>query len=318
MAGGEVCVETFKRVTEASKAPVINLDVPSFSGKECCLQLPALAVLPSDPDAADEFKNDYHVVTFNYDTFMTSSVVLKLQKDGIDLATLTDDTYGTNYAYGFQTSVDGTRSFVGYRLDWQTILFLEGEAKYQIVATHTDILTNVTTETSFEFCLKTYSLYNANETTRFTWYLNGFIGDFFDDELVLDYRNLASFLGGDGWINQIRLPKSFFGNNKSEYEREYIRYTNGQKVFIQDEQIEQYKWTTGRYDYPLHNFIKTNILQADRILVTDFNRLNDNNIVNKAVKPLSNYEPEYKVNTLLSRAVVEFEQEFQNRRKLRC
>ena len=316
MAGGEVCKQKFTRIGDIAAFTIPTLDIPSVP-QECCVLLPALA---STLDA--EFKDDFFEVLFHYDRLLTASVVLKLQEQiagvFVDIATLTDNTYGINRPFDFQRFKDDSRSFVGYRLDWKTVLSVEGEGIFRIESTHTDLFTIETVEVSFEFCLKEYSATRANETTRFTWFLDGLIGDVLDDEQVVDYRNLATLIGGDGWINQLRLPKSFFGRNKSNYEKEFVRYSNGQQVWIKDEQIEVYEWATGRYDGILHGYIKSNILQGDRILVTDYNRLNSNKIVNKAVKFDGNYEPDYTVNSLLSRAIVPFSQEFQNRKKLRC
>lgn len=326
MAGGEVQQEEFCVVIENSDrlAPT-RLDIPEFKAKECCFQLPALAVSALHADADDEFKNDKHSVVWAYDTFIVS-VVLQLEKhengDWQYLADLDDLTYGMPYPFAgiVKTDVDNNilLYYVGFEIDWQKVLDQEGEGSYRIKTVETDAVANVTNQYSFEFCLKKYTQFRADRTTRATWYHKSIVGDKVNDALTFDYIPLAQAVGGNGWFNQLRLPDSFFGANKSRYERDYVRYSNGQQVWIQDEQIEEYELYTGQYFAELHNYIKTDILQADRILITDYNKNNPNLLQNKAVNPTGNYEPDWKYNVRKAFATITFEQEFQNRKKLRC
>lgn len=331
MAGGEVQIESFCVVIENSQrvAPA-PLDIPPYPITECCFALPALALPSGHPDAGDTFKNDKHSVIFIYD-LGTVSVDFELESyvNGIwtKVADLTDDTYGTLRALGFAVETDDSvdpaivvAQYAGFEIDWQLVITLLGEATYRIKTVETDIVAEVTNQLSFEFCLKAYLPHRANKTVRFEWYQKGILGDRLADELVFDYSYPAAIVGGDGWFNQLRLPDSFFGFNRSNYEREYVRYTNGQQVYIQDKQVEEYDFHSGMFPDFLHNYIKSDIVQADRILVTDYNSKNPNlsTLQNKAVKPNSNYEPEWNYNNRRALVTVSFVQEFQNRIKKRC
>lgn len=321
MAGGDVCKTTVSRVIEPL-LKATRTDVGTFTQTECCFSLPALAD-SVNPD--DGYRNDKHSVINKYDKNLFTFVIITLQKyEGsgyVDKVDLLDNTYGTTYNYGTFIDSDNTLKYVAYIIDWLKVLNAPGfgEGTYRFKFKETDAFANNTESFyPFEFCLKNYTEDRANFTTRFEWYTKGYRGDFENDTDVWDFVQVASDVGGDGWFNQMRLPRSFFGYNRSSYERDYIRYSNGQQVYLQDEQIEAYTWNSGQYPADLHSFIKNDVLQADRILVTDYNKNNPNIIKDKAIKPDSNYEPEWQYNNLKAFVNLDFVQEFQNRRKLRC
>jgi hypothetical protein len=318
MAGGEVCKETFYVAAEPTQKKV-RLDIPAFSQKECCFKLPVLAELVG----TDEFKNDQHSVLKRYDKNLYSTVIITLQKhdngDYVDQVDLFDDTYGTNYHFGFVNDSENRNAFVGYNIEWQKVLDAFGEGTYRIKFKEYDFGVGETESFyQFEFCLKAYMQHRADQTVRFEWYTKGYRGDYENDSDIWDFTQVAKYVKGDGWFNQMRLPDSFFGFNKSSYEREYIRYTNGQQVWISDEQVESYEFHSGMFPAELHDWIKTNIIQADKILATDYNKINPNIIANKNIKPSGSYEPSWNHNNLRAFVSVDFEQGIQNRKKLRC
>jgi hypothetical protein len=323
MAGGEVCKEIFFRAEEPAERKV-RLDLPLFNQKECCFKLPVLAGELGVVD--DPLYNDQTSILAKYDKNIYSDVVIVLQKwengDWVDKQNLENGSLGADYEYGQFSdfgSSDGRLNYVGSVVKWQLVMFFHGEGTYRFKFEESKFaLQGSESFYLFEYCLKEYLPHRADCTVRFDWYTKGYRGDFENDQDIWDYTKVASRVGGDGWFNQMRLPDSFFGGNKSSYEREYIRYSNGQQVWISDEQVETYEFSSGMFPAELHDWIKTNILQADRILVTDYNKNNPNIITNKAIKPTSSYEPSWNYNNLKAFVTVEFEQEFQNRKKLRC
>ena len=68
----------------------------------------------------------------------------------------------------------------------------------------------------------------------------------------------------------------------------------------------------------MHDYIKTNIFQADSILVTDYNGNNPNIIKDKSIKADSNYEPDWKYNNRRAFVTVDFVEEYQNKIRRRC
>lgn len=322
MAGGDVCKNTFSRVYEPS-TKIERLDIPLFSQKECCFKIPVLAEL----EYSDDAKNDKHSVLKFYDNRLYTGVLMYLEKyengDWVEKVGLITNTYGKAFPFGFAKNSGGTISFVGYEVDWQKVLVAFGEGTYRVRFDEFDVF-GAETESfyDFEFCLKKYLPHRANHTVRFEWYTKGYRGDFQDDLIIWDFTGIQQYLqfqgNLDGWYNQMRLPDSWFGDNRSEYEREYIRYSNGQQVWIQDEQVEKYSFHSGMFPSLLHDFIKTNIIQADRIIVNDYNSKNPNLIVGKAVKPDGGYEPSWNYNNLRAMVSIDFVQEYQNRRRRRC
>ena len=318
MAGGEVCFQLFTKVIEQKRRET-STDVPAFSQRECCFQLPVFADLAS-PD--DIYRNDKHSIIGKYDYSFFSVVTIFIQKwNGsawVDEVEVIDDTYGTSYNYGYFSSSDGRLLYVGFVADFNLILDGLGEGSYRFRYKELDFNANETeTIYPFEFCLKTYNENLVDFSVRFETYTKGITGDVDSDLDTWDFINVTNILP-NGWFNQWRLPNSFFGYNKSAYQRDYIRYQNGQEVWLQDEQVESYTWNSGFYPALLHDYIKTNILQADDITVTDYNSNNPNVIKNKAVNASSNYEPNWQYNNKKAFVDVDFIQEYQNRRKKRC
>ena len=311
MAGGEVFYKLFTKVVEQA-TKVTQTDVPAFKFRECCFSLPALA----DIAGTDYYRNDTHSLLAKYDKNYYTLVTIIIQKNvngaWVDQVEVLNDDYGTWNGYGFATL--GTLNYIGLDLEWQKVLNAFGEGSYRFRYKEIDFLMNTTyTVYPFEFCLRTYTVDRADFTTRFDFTNTGISGNWESDTDTWDYRPLKN-----GWINQLRLPESFFGYNKSEYTRDYIRYQNGQQVYLQDEQIEAYTWNSGHYPALLHDYIKTNIIQADELSVTDYNSNNPNIIKDKQIKPNSNYEPEWQYNNKRAFVNVDFVQEYQNRRKKRC
>lgn len=313
MAGGEVCFKLFNRVVEPS-ALTTRTSVPAFKLKECCFSLPALANLVG----SDYYENDQHTIYGKYDTNFYSLVTILIEKyvNGIwtQQEEVLGNTSGTSYNYGLYTSSDFTQRYVAFIADWQKILNNYGEGSYRFRFKEIDFALNTTYSVyPFEFCLRGYTEDRANGTTRFDFTLKGYSGNWVDDTDTWDFTRFPN-----GLFNQIRLPDSFFGYNKSSYEREYIRYSNGQQQWLQDEQIEGYSWNSGHYPAELHDFLKTNMIQADELSVTDYNSNNPNIIKDKQIKPDSNYEPEWQYNNKRAFVNLDFVQEYQNRRKRRC
>lgn len=315
MAGGEVCFDLFTVSAQKLVRPT-KVDVGGSSIKQCCTTLNALA----ETVVTDELKNDTHSLLEKYDSNFYSFVSIIIQKlevgVWVDKEEMFSDSLGTYQFFGF--AKDGDNNLVGYDFEWQKVLTTYGDGNYRFRFKEIDFQSNETeTIYPFEFCLKEYTNNRANNSTVFTWYLTGLLGDYSVDEEVNDYRQVVSVVGSQGWKNSLRLD-GIFGYNKSEYEKSTVRYSTGQEKWLGDKQIESYVWYSAYLDASVHSFIKTNMLQADNILVTDFNKNNPNTITEKAVNVNSSYEPNWQVNKLDAKVVVEFVQEYQNRIKKRC
>jgi len=280
----------------------------SFSdiAKGCCLTLPVLA----EETVTSQYYNDVYGFIFFWGTgFSTADLKLEKYKNGSwqEVESLIIDTWGTHYDFGFFENRLGEKA-IAYQLEWQKVLVDTdlGEGNYRVKSSGTQIIASGTvTQYSFEFCLQKYTEYRADETVRFDYNLNGLLGSQTDDRLRRDFGNL-------NFACQFRLPGAMFGFDKYPSERKYVRYQNGKQVWIQDSSKEEYIFKTGKYDQPLHKFIKNEILQSDDLRVTDYNILNPTRHQGHYVIATGNYEPKWDPQTIYAPAEITFEQGYQN------
>jgi len=165
-----------------------------FTPNKCCFALPTLATLSN----SDPYQNDITSVYFGYSS-IASSVNIVLIKDGADIGSLIDDTYGTFYHFGFHENNE--KKYIGYKLDWKSILTILGTGSYQLRFDITTIFATLESEYSFEYCLKNYTPASSDETVRIEFTHNGLIGNWKDDSDVRSFKDLS-------WYNSIRLPKA--------------------------------------------------------------------------------------------------------------
>lgn len=311
MAGGEVCFRVVGQSAARVDAPT-RPDVGLSSAKECCFSLPALV----NPSNTNELENDKHSLLFRYDKDYYTDVVFTLQKQESGVwvdKTIINGNLGAFYDLG-QYSND-KYNYIGTEVEWVNVFLLYSDGNYRFKIEETDFSASVTEYIyPFEFCVKEYTPNRANNSVRFDFYQKAIIGDWQVDTETFDYSPMNQ---PNGWYNELRLP-SYFGQNTSTYEREFIKYQNGNLNYIQDEQIENFNWVSGYFPAQLHQFIKTNVLQADTIQVTDFNKNNPNVISKKEVKPNSSYEPDWKFKKQTAKVNVEFVEAYQLKRKRRC
>ena len=309
MALGEAIKQDFKIIKNNPSGELIELDLPKTNVADCCFNIPVLA----KSTGGDNYTNDKSSVLWFYDNGFTTAV-LNLQRcdngTWTEVANLNDNTYGVFYPFGFEVNKK-QESLLGYLIDWQLVLTLLGAGTYRVQTEETTVLGDTVNRFSLEWELKEYTQNRADLTTRIDWYNAGIIGSLTDDKDTRDYGDLE-------WFNQIRLPDTVFGNDSSTYEREFVRYQNGNQVWLQDDSIEAYVMSTGRFPNYLHRLVKYDVLQAERILITNYDTDAPVSHTDKEVVPNSNYEPNYTRGTKLSSVEVTFEQAYQNHRKKRC
>lgn len=315
MALGEAIKEDFILIKNDPAEELIELDLPKSTLIDCCFSLPVLAKLTG----GDRFTNDQSSVIYFYDQGITTAS-LNLQKwngsNWVQVAALVDDTYGTNYPFGFAENQEGEK-LLGYLIDWQKVLNEEGEGSYRIQTEETPIVGSTVNRYSFDWCLQTYTNLRADKTVRFDWFNTGVIGDLNDDKKVRDFGKLAN---GNSykWFNSLRMPDALFGNNTSSFEREFVRYQSGAETWIKDEQVESYQLITGYYPEYLHKFIKVDLIQSDELFVTNYFSNANSQHRERAVVPSSDYAPNWSYNSKFASVEVTFEQKYQNQFHKRC
>lgn len=270
----------------------------------CCFELHALAELVknTDPKIAN-WRNDQHsfIEYFSKNGYTGAKMYLQKYISGswIDQgAELVDDTYGTNYAYGFYETIYQEKS-IGYCMDFHKILVLLGEGDYRLKASGTSIFGGDTIDSySLELCLRKWTVYRENKTARFDWYRNGNNGEPRDVNKRRDYGIL-------NWFNQLRVPGIFWGE-EATVTRESVKYQNGEQVWLKDDLINEYIFNSDRLPNYVHRFLKYDMFQADNIVVNDFNIINPTPAKTLRIYPNSGYAAGYDASVLQSSVELKF------------
>lgn len=269
----------------------------------CCFNLIALAELTE----TSELKNDNHSVIWFFDQLFTEAEMTLEKHNGTDFEekdVIDSNTYGTFYEFGFFVNKFG-ESAIGYQLKWHNVLVAWGEGDYRIKVSATPAIGDAFEDYSFTFCLKPYTDWRADNTTRFSWNRNGQFGDLKQDERKNDYGTID-------WFNQLRLPDSFFGRPTNDQEKKFTKYQGGEEIWTTDIRVEKYVWIGYLYPAWLHNYISRNITAGDVVTVTDYNIKNPNRFINKRVVYESNYAPEWRDDVDKNTVELTFKQEYQN------
>ena len=243
---------------------------------ECCFVLPALAEIGTP---TTELKNDKHSVIWFFDNgFTFAELILQKLVNGVytDLYPISfDNSYGTNFVYGFYETIYQEQA-IGYLLDWNLVLNLQGEGDYRVKCNATQIGSTINNYYSFEFCLKEYTEARANKTVRLDWLKNGNSGSLIDDTRKVDFGTL-------NWFNSIRLPKSYFGKTQLKQEKNYTKYQTGENIWIKDSIDFDYTLQVNQIPTFLSDFISLDANINTEMYITDYNILNEYKFTKKAV-----------------------------------
>ncbi len=205
-----------------------------------------------------------------YLAFGYTDAEFKLQKYSngsySDIATLNNNDYGTFYDLGFYETIYA-ESAIGYLLDFNLVINDFGIGNYRIKCNATLIDTTIKNYYSFEFCLKEYSDYNADNTVRLDWNKNGNSGSLTDDTRKVDYGVL-------NWFNSIRIPNSYFGKLKPTKTKKTTKYQTGQVVRLSDLDEIEYSLICDRLPLWLVKFINFDANYNSEMYVTDYNSIN--------------------------------------------
>jgi hypothetical protein len=264
----------------------------------------------ADTGSSLDLKNDKTSFLNWYNKDVIATAVIKLVKPDLTEVTLTGSTlYGTPYDYGFKVNTKGEK-LVGYLVDWKKVLTLFGEGIYTFKYYTTTIFGGSGSTTEKSYCLKQYTDARANGTTRIEYNLKGLIGDNKLDENMRDYADLD-------WYQQHRFDGVFYYNNSS-YNTDEIQYKNGQIETVEDGQIPEYILDLKGIPAFKHDILRTDIYQANSILITDYNSRNFDNYFKKNVRKNGSYDPKwYPLKSDIAPVILKFKQGINNLRKLR-
>lgn len=269
--------------------PEVNPVIPvAFceDNSACVYSLPVLA----DPDDPTSLLNNDKSEFYFYGNAAITAIAMTLQKatNGVfsDVVTLIDGSYGQFFEYGNSPDFLGNtftddygKKYTGVLLDWLLVYNDYGAANYRMKIQQTDIFSGVTTSYSkAQYCLKKYNCHFTDGTIRIETLNQGLRGTLDDLTAQIDYST--------GWNGQIRL-KGIFKQLDPGYNKEYNQYGDGDnnayKPYI-DEQAPKYKLQIKPVPGWIDWYISTNVLQADRILITDYNSRSRHSFVRVPVK----------------------------------
>jgi hypothetical protein len=273
--------------------------IPTTLVSECVGALPVFGDLTSDDPQNNDFTS---FLGFQFPG--TTVEYFLLDENCQEIATLNDYTYGAYYTQGFLSESNGftffQSNYIGYKLEWQKVLQLNGPGGYKIKekTTYSDLTTSEECSCFFELCQ--YSDERADETVRIETTQNG-------NTISPGLEYL-----GVNWQEQIRIP-GFFGNKQRRLEQDNYLDRNRNTTQIQDSLIHEF--TLEPYFWPdcLREEIDS-ILLANEILISDYNLLNTDNLKNISVIPTS-IDTEYFGKSTKAADEIKFDERQKNRVK---
>lgn len=264
----------------------------------------------ADEGSTDDLKNDRSEIYRGGDASV-ANITLELQQqdcvsgDWTKVADLNDNTLGTLFqnavtlisGFGFHDD-DYNRKYIGFLLEWKKVLAAYGEGTYRFMVNYTDIY-GVTTNVEDQriFCLKQFRDVLAEGTVRIESMIAGISGDIFIPSSFVDYP-------AEGWYQQVRLPGTLLFKDSS-FTKEFMQYGdsdfNSFKPVINEQKANFLLYIQpipGWMDF----YLSTNVLQADLILLSDFNARNRHTWIKVPVMNDGNFAPKQvgKVNKLSS------------------
>ena len=203
---------------------------------------------------SDIWKNDKS--DFLYRRLISSDTVsIYLQKDGIDLVELTDDSLGTLFD-GFPNGNSEQQLYYGYLLDWKLVLAAHGVGNYNI-RTELSVLGSELEVYSRDFKLSIFSDLAADGTVKIDTVQNGnILGSEFD------YTGIR-------WNSSIRISGRF-GNPTPVYEED--RYLDQTNTYQQVKATMSREWflNTGLLNSEVAQKLVYNKLLGNEIYITDY------------------------------------------------
>lgn len=308
-------VQTLTCFTIASETPLAT--GPTFADAlegECCVRLFLFGDNSNPTNTANKFRND-KTSYLEYYSNDTNSAVMKIQKCSggtfVDQHTIIDNTYGTFSDFG-EFEADNRKYISIKSINWTAILLSFGEGEYRLIVETTNILASVVTvpDCSFTYSLRNYSDERANGTVFIRTEPSNVMGNINRPDEVFTYP--------DNWNNGIRIP-AWFGSDFSDYETETVRYDiDGFEQDLTNDQIQKFRLDTDGLTSMVHNFIKTNMFQANKISMTDYNTDNANRHTETRVKMDGSYEPRWIKRVQKAGVSVDFKSALNNLRALNC
>lgn len=250
----------------------------------CPYDLKVFASLDNDLDLEND-KSDF----LYFGDPLVSNIQFTLQKNldscssgtWSDVVTISGSNYGQYFPFGKSLDFLNTdftdefnKKYTGLMLNWKNVLTDFGTGLYRMKITYTD--TSEVDSIVYDnrlFCLSNYHCSLADKTVRIETVNVGLRGSLSDRLNYTDYST--------GWNGQVRLD-GILRYRESTYNTEYSVYGQGmlnvQKPYI-DEQKPKFTLSLKQIPGWMQWYVSTKILQADSIIVTDYNLSNDHGLI---------------------------------------
>ena len=202
------------------------------------------------------FKNDKSTFLFQK-SLPSDTITIKLLKNAVSIATITDDTYGE-----FVDTFDVNPLYVMFIVDWEKVINLNGPGSYTIETT-LDLIGNVTTELSRCFNLLEYSERAADKTFRLETRQTGNIlrSDF-------DYTSLSSD-GEAGFYRSYRM-RGRLNTPDTKKETDNFLTQDYETKQVQDQMVNEWTLQTELLPSEITNILVYEDMLANSFLVTDY------------------------------------------------
>lgn len=200
------------------------------------------------------------------------TVDIKLFKDGVELADLNNNTYGT-FFNGFATGTAEQQLYVGYLLEWEEVFNLHGAGAYMVKA-ELNIVGVTSTFSSDPFILMGYSDQAADLTVKIETVQNGnILGSQFD-------------FTGLNWFQSLRVRGNFYEDSEAFEKNAYLTQNYKQKQ-IQDKIIENWTLQLNFIPRNISEFLTKNAILSNEFKITDYNLSNEKILREISVYPES-------------------------------
>ena len=197
------------------------------------------------------------------------SVTFFLQKSGLDILQIVDQTFGEWKIAGTYSS---QRKLSTLYLEWDKVLQSYGEGCYSVKVVTNVLGGGTAEEVSEKYNLQIYAAKRAEGTTRFTWIQNGLILDNQIDFTGLNLEQQIRLKGNIGFANEPELVTDEFETSSHNFEQ------------IQDQVLYNYSFQSEPLSFFNSTILLKDLILGNKITVTSYNFFNHWVITEKELK----------------------------------
>lgn len=199
----------------------------------------------------------------------SGSVTFFLQKSGLDILQIVDQTFGEWKIAG---SYSSQRKLSTLYLEWDKVLQAYGEGCFSVKVVTNVLGGGTAEEVSEKYNLQIYAAKRAEGTTRFTWIQNGLILDNQIDFTGLNLEQQIRLKGNIGFANEPELVTDEFETSSHNFEQ------------IQDQVLYNYSFQSEPLSFFNSTILLKDLILGNKITVTSYNFFNHWVITEKELK----------------------------------